>query len=444
MIVAKFGGTSVSTNERVLTLCNIVGKELKRKPIVVVSALSRVTDLLLSLPALPKNQSGEKIQEIRNLHKNLVESLWIDKKLQNKVSKFIDSQLSEVTQLTGDKKFNKQSLDKLASYGEIMSSYIVTEALMNKGIQARQVMATKLIITDDNFGSADFLLQSTKRNIKRILTPLIEKGIVPVITGFIGSTKGGQVTTLGRGGSDYTASIIGFCLGASEIQIWTDVDGIMTADPKIVKKARSVELVSYEEAAELAVLGAKVLHPKTILPAVTKNIPVRILNTFNPSHKGTTIMQEVRKLNYISSIACRKGIKVINIHAPKMFLMHGFLYKIFKIFNELEISVDFISTSEVNISLTIDGHYNTMKLVEKLKDWADVSVRHDRATVSVVGRPSGNAPMVCGRIYTFFENKKINIEMISLGASKINETVVVRQEDANNVVKILHKTFFGV
>ena len=301
-----------------------------------------------------------------------------------------------------------------------------------------------MIITDDNFGSADFLLQPTKINIKKILTPLIKKNIVPVITGFIGSTKNNQVTTLGRGGSDYTASIIGFCLGASEIQIWTDVDGIMTADPKIVKKARSVELVSYEEASELAVLGAKVLHPKTILPAVTKNIPVRILNTFNPSHKGTTIMQEARKHNYIASIACRKGVKVIDIHDPKMFLMHGFLYKIFKIFDELKISVDFISTSEVSISVTIDGHFNTIKLVERLKDWADVGVKNDRATVSVVGRPSGSAPMICGKIYTLFENKKIDIEMISLGASKINETVVVRQENADNVVKILHKTYFGV
>lgn len=445
MIVAKFGGTSVSTKESVLTLCNIVQSELKRKPAVVVSALSGVTDLLASLQNLPNGAAGKTIRQIRSLHKNLTESFFIDKKVKAEIFRFIDNQLENVAKLLVEQDLNREALDRVLSYGEIMSSFIITKALQKRGIRSKQIIATNLIITNDDFGSAEALYGPTKRNIKKAINPLIKAGVVPVLTGFIGSTKKGTVTTLGRGGSDYTASIVGFCTNAEEIQIWTDVDGIMTADPKIVKKARSVDVVPYGEASELAFLGAKVLHPKTILPAVMKNIPVKILNTHNPTHKGTTILKtDVQKKNYITSIACKKGIKLIDIEAVKMFRMHGFLHKIFKIFDELAISVDFVSTSEISVSVTIEGKYDTTKLVDQLKKIADVEVKNNRATVSVVGKTPGNMPVIRGSVYSLIENKKIDIEMISAGASKVNETLVVKEEDAEAVVKIFHKTFFEI
>lgn len=444
MIVAKFGGTSVSSKESVLTLCNIVGNEINRRPVIVVSALSGVTDLLLSLSVLPKSKIGKKIRQIRNLHNHLIKSLWNSKDLQEEVLQFIDTQLEKIAQLVVEGNSSGESLDKLVSFGEIMSSFIIARVLENEGIKAAQVIATDLIITSNNFGAAEFILGPTKKRVKQILTPLIKANIVPVVTGFIGSTKTGQVTTLGRGGSDYTASIIGFCLKVSEIQIWTDVDGIMTADPKIVKDAGTIDLISYEEASELAILGAKVLHPKSIFPAIEKNIPVRILNTHNPVFKGTTILKEVSKQKYITSIACKKNVKVVHIHTSKMFGTYGFLHKVFNVFDKLKISVDFVSTSEVSISVTINGKYSTVKLIEELEKIAKAEVRSNRATVSVVGRPPGIMPAIQGKVYTILENKKIEVEMISAGASKVNETVVVKEEDADEVVKILHQTFFGV
>ncbi len=435
MIIAKFGGTSVATKERVLTLCKIVESELEKEPVVVVSAIRGVTDLLLS---------GGSIREIRKLHKDLITSLWSNRRIQKEALQYIDSRLKEVTILRLNKNFTKETLDKIASYGEIMSSFIVTKVLQNRGMKVVQVIATDLIITNNNFGTAEFLIGPTKKNTRKVLLPLLKNGIVPVVTGFIGSTKSGQITTLGRGGSDYTASIIGFCLKASEIQIWTDVNGILTADPKIVKNAVTVEYVSYDEASELAIMGAKVLHPKAIFPAVECNIPVRILNTYNPDHVGTVILKEVAKLSHITSIVCKNNIQVINIHTPKMYGTYGFLYKICGIFTKLKISIDFIATSEISISLTINGKYQVTKLVEELEKLAEVGVQTNRSSVSVVGQSSGIDPIIPGRFYTLLEKSRIDVEMISAGASKINETIVVKEKYADDVIRIFHKAFFGV
>lgn len=435
-IIMKFGGTSVSTKHSIETLCNIVVGEKRHHPVVVVSALTGITDKLLAIGN--GNDTIEKdLRVVRNQHERLIDELWKDDTIRKATLGYIDKQIAKVKQIA-KKQRNKANIDALIAYGEIMSSYIVALALSKHGILSKQVIATYVIATDASFGSAEFLVEPTKKRVQSVIRPLVNKGIVPVVTGFIGATGDGKTTTLGRGGSDYTASIIGYCLSASEIQIWTDVNGIMTADPKIVKNARNIDVVSYEEASELAILGAKVLHPKTILPAVEKNIPVKILNTHNPTYKGTTILKKVNTPNYIRSIACKKGIQVIDIHAPKMFLMHGFLYKVFKIFNELAISVDFVSTSEVSISLTIEGKYDTSQLVKKLIEFADVRIKNHHATVSVVGKPPGTNPVIPGRVYTILENKNIDIEMISTGISKINETIVVREKDADDVVRILH------
>lgn len=443
LIIIKFGGTSVSTKERIETIISIVEHEkMTYSIIVVVSALGGVTDLLLSL-----QQEGEKevetiLQQIRNKHETLIKDLWKGDGDRKKILSFIDKNLKEIQSFSKRKRKGKAYSDRIVSYGEIMSSYIISNALVSHGILSEQIKATECIVTDANFGSAEFLREETIAKTNKILLPLIKKGITPIVTGFIASTVDGKITTLGRGGSDYTAAILGFALNASEVQIWTDVNGIMTADPKIVKNAKTVAFVSYDEASELAMLGAKVLHPKTILPAIEKNIPVRILNTFDQTHTGTTIMKEVKKPHHITSVACKRGKKVIDIHASKMFNAYGFLYKIFGLFGQHKISVDFISTSEINISLTIDGKYDTTKLVKELEKFGDVEVKNNRATISVVGHPLGAAPIIPGRIHTHFEERKINVEMICVGPSKINETIVVKEEDADEAVRILHQGLF--
>ncbi|MDO8576868.1 MAG: aspartate kinase [Candidatus Daviesbacteria bacterium] len=438
MIVAKFGGTSISSRERVLTLCNIVAAELERQPVVVVSALSGVTDLLLSLPVLSKSKLNKTIREIRNLHKNLVEQLWIDKKVQQEIIQFIDLQFKEIARLSFEENSTKEFLDKLASYGEIMSAHIITEILKSNGVNTVSVLATDLIIATDNFGSAEFLLGPTQKNIKKILAPLIKKNIVPVVTGFIASTKSGQVITLGRGGSDYTAAIIGFCLKASEIQIWTDVDGMFTTDPRFFKNAKQLPVVSFKEASELATFGARVLHPRTIKPAIVANIPVKVLNTFNPENPGTLIKEEIENLPSIRAIAFKKNINLINISSTEMLLQKGFLARVFKVFAKNNISVDLVSVSEVSISVTLDAGESLTSAAEEISKFANVSAVKGLGMVSLVGEGITASSHTIKKIFDILDKEKILIRMVSLGATDINISIVVESEKIEQAVEALH------
>ncbi len=437
MIVMKFGGTSVGSPEMIKRAAEIVKSHASRKPVVVVSAFAKVTDSLMNLAHAALNNSHD-TGGIRKRHYDIMEGLGIDKSLISHELEELEALIKGISLL---KELTPRTLDLLMSFGERMSAKIVAEYFSKSGLNARACNSYDTgFVTDSNFGNAD-VLPETEANIRDFFRN--STGFVPVVTGFIAKNANGEVTTLGRGGSDYTASIIGAAISAEEIQIWTDADGIMTADPKIVKNARSIDFISYEEAAELAFLGARVLHPKTILPAIEKNIPVRTLNTYNPGHKGTTILRETGKSHCITSIACKKGIKVINIHSPKMLFAAGFMHKIFRIFDELKISVDMVSTSEVNVSVTIDGKYGTEKLVKELENMADVDVRNNRASISVVGTNIDSTSGIAGKIFSSLGNKNINVEMISSGASKINESFVVKEEDADDAVRTIHETFFG-
>ncbi|MDD5416152.1 MAG: aspartate kinase [Candidatus Daviesbacteria bacterium] len=431
MIIAKFGGTSVATEKRILTLCNIIGAELLKKPVVVVSALSGVTDLLLS---------GGSISKIRKLHKKLIEGLWNDRKLQKKTLDFIDNQLKQVSVLrtVEEPNFNQESLDKIASYGEIMSSYIIAQALENKGIKATQVIATDLIITNNNFGSAEFLVGPTKKNTKKVLLPLVKNGIVPVVTGFIGSTKSGQITTLGRGGSDYSASIIGFCLKASEIQIWTDVDGIFTADPKIVKNAKHLPVVSFKEASELAAFGARILHPRTIRPAIKAGIPVKVLNTLSPKNYGTLIEEKSSSISTVKVVSFKRGIILVNIYATEMLFQKGFLARVFKVFANHGISVDLVSVSEVSVSITLDNKENLENAVKEISKFAAVTIFKDLGMVSLIGEGITLSSRTIKQVFEILDKEKILIKMISLSGANINISIVVESDKVENAVKALH------
>jgi len=436
MIIVKFGGTSVSSNERISAICQIVENQLKKDPIIVVSALSGVTDLLLSLPHLPKYKLTLELKNLKKIHEELIENVFSDENLKKDVTDFINGKIEEIAELK--KSTEKSLLDKLSSFGEIMSSYIIAKALEQKGFKTVPVLATNLIVTNDNFGSAEFIPDQTIKQIKKIINPLIKNRIVPVITGFIGATKKGEVTTLGRGGSDYSASIIGFCLKALEIQIWTDVDGIFTTDPRLVKSARSLSVVSFREAAELATFGAKVLHPRTIHPAVKAGIPVRVLNTFNPKGKGTLIINETKGARKIKAISFKRKITLVNIYSTEMLLQKGFLAKIFEIFANNNISIDLVSVSEVSVSVTLDNTENLSVVVMELSKFTKVTVSENLGMVSLIGEGITDSTKNIKNIFDVLGSNKILPKMVSLGATNINISIVLESSQVEKAVTKLH------
>lgn len=431
MIVAKFGGTSVSSEKSIRTLCRIVENELDRNPVVVVSALSGVTDLLLS---------GNNFRKIRSLHEDLVRELFASKKLQADTMRFIDSQLNSVAQIITNRgeEDKNEFLDRIVSFGEIMSTYIMTQALKSEGIKATQIIATDLIVTNNNFGSAEVLLGLTGRNVRKVLQPLLKAGIVPVVTGFVGSTKSGQITTLGRGGSDYTASIIGFCLGVSEIQIWTDVDGIFTSDPRLVKNAKLLPVVSFKEASELAAFGAKVLHPQTIRPAIRANIPVKVLNTLNPENPGTLITEKSIMTCMLKAISFKRTITLVNIYSTEMLWQVGYLARLFKVFKKYGISVDLVSVSEVSVSVSLDNRENLENAVKEISKFSSVSISTNCGMVSLIGEDITGSSHIIKKVFGILDEVNILARMISLSAANINISIVIDADKVEQAVKILH------
>lgn len=439
MIVMKFGGTSVGNAERISNVAKIVKGYLNKKPIVVVSAVAKITDALIRLAKECVQGSGDKTLElIKKTHYEILEKLNISQDL-------LREDLAELENLEkkikSEKNTNDKTLDHFQSFGERMSSKIVAEQLKKIGIKARAFNSWDIgFLTDSEFGKAEPLestYSSLKANIKKL-------NAVPVITGFIGKTESGDITTLGRGGSDYTAAIIGAAINANEIQIWTDVDGIMSTDPKTVGNAITLDNVSFAEASELAYFGARVLHPKTILPAMNSGIPVKVLNSFSPKSKGTTILKKTPASEHtVKAIAYKKNITLINIESTRMLGAYGFLARLFDIFDDYKKSVDVVSTSEVSVSLTIDNHGYIENVVRELKEIANVEVANNKAIICVVGEGMSHTPGVAGRTFTALGRNKVNIEMISQGASEINITFIVDGKDAEKAVRVLHKEYFG-
>lgn len=444
MIVMKFGGTSVGSSAMIREVASIVKASKGRRPVVVVSAVAKITDLLLQAAEnAAKGDYSQYVSSIMQKHSQIISELGLDSGIVDAEHGKLEERLMQIASAGS---LSKKDADYVASFGERISAKIVAEHGRNEGMDTVSHNAYELgMVTDSNFGSAE-ILDETYSSIAKSISSL-PKGQIPIITGFIGMTGNSEITTLGRGGSDYSAAIIGAAISAEEVQIWTDVDGVMTADPRIVKDARIIPTVTFDEASELAYFGAKVLHPKTIIPVMDKNIPVRVLNTYNPRGNGTTIVAGAggRELGKITSIASKKNISIININSARMFMMHGFLHKIFKIFDEHNAPVDMISTSEVNVSVTVDSKANAdlKEVIEDLRGMAKVSIEGNKASVSVVGSAIKRTPGISGIILSALGSDNINVEMISQGASEINIGMVVNEEDAENAVRILHKTFFG-
>lgn len=337
---------------------------------------------------------------------------------------------------------SKRSLDAISSCGEVLSTKIFSAYAISQEAPAVFVDARTIMITNEDYGKAIPDLQKLTALSQTEIAIHMKEGKWIITQGFIGATENGITTTLGRGGSDYSAALIGAAINADEIQIWTDVDGMMTADPKLVPEAIPVANVTFQEASELAYFGAKVLHPLTIKPAIEKNIPVRILNTLNPDSAGTLIIEKTDNTETIRAIACKKDQTAVFINSARMLMISGFLAQAFNIFAKYDTSIDLVTTSEVSVSLTIDNLEKLPQIQEELKQLGDVTVMNDLAIIAIVGHNFRGESGIGNRIFKALAN--VNVIMISGGASDISISLVVSNQDADKAIKLLHAEFFAM
>ena len=445
----KFGGTSVANFEAITRTIFIIGGKLDQKPVVVVSALSKVTDLLyrISDAAVSKDSAltNELLEQLRQRHISLASELLEQNPVQKenaitRVNEICDSldALARAVCAVGELSDRNKAI--IISNGELLSSTIICFAMNAKGIRTNWIDARKMMVTNDAYLKGEPVVDEIAARVPGIVAEAYQ-GVDAVITqGFIASNMAGEQTVLGRGGSDYSASLIGMSIDAERIEIWTDVDGVRTADPRKVQNTKYLEKISFEEAAEMAHFGAKVLHPLTIEPAVKKNIPIYVLNSMNPSGKGTAILRNELIEDGVKSVSFKENIRVINIFSMRMINTSGFLRRVFEIFSENKVSVDLISTSEANISVTVDASEKIEKTVAELSEFADVIVDDDKAQISVIGK---NIVRLNGMLKkTFVPLKKCNVYMISQGASFVNISFVVDREELTEVVQDLHDHLF--
>jgi aspartate kinase len=457
MIVMKFGGTSVQDATAINQVAEIVKSKINQSPVVVVSAMSKVTDTLLRIAQVAHERDYEEAKKIINelceRHLKTARELLsgndgqaregyglkdIERNLQKHFAE-LDNLARSVATLG---ELTPRSKDAIVSFGERLSSLLIAAAFQAHGIDSELVDSRNFVITDSNFTNATPRLDATEARARAALLPILNANRVPVAQGFIGSTLEGVTTTIGRGGSDYSAAIIGASLNAKAIEIWTDVDGLLTSDPRVVPDARRIRVISFAEAAELSFFGAKVLHPSTVLPAVEKKIPVHIYNTKNPSSEGTLILADAPpSRNLIKAIAFKRGVTIVNVNSTRMLLAHGFLRAIFEVFAQHQTSVDVVTTSEVSVSMTLDNVERLEAITKDLSGIGEVYVEHDKAIVCVVGDNLKFTPGVAAKLFKSIGDT--NIHMISQGASEINLTFVIENRHVDNVARNLHKEFFA-
>jgi aspartate kinase len=445
----KFGGTSVGDVAAFERVFHVVSTQIDRRPVIVVSAMTKVTDSLLAAFDTAKNGDAPTGFESLAAHfeRHLAVSRHYLKSQPNAFTRELDLARDELRDLLV--RVSRRSLplamlrDAIVSYGEQLSSRLLAEVLTSRGIKARQVDSRRLIVTDDEYGAAQPIPDETAELVKLELEPLIAANDVPVMGGFIAANRGGETTTLGRGGSDYSAAIVAAALNAAELQIWTDVTGVMTCDPRVCAEARTIPVLSYEEAAELAYFGAKVLHPKTIKPAVDNAIPVRVCNTFEPSEVGTMVLADSGEVpNKIKSIAHKKNITILRITSARMLGSYGFMSALFQIFERFRTVIDVVTTSEVSVALTLDNTESIDQIVTELKRLGDVEIDAGYAVVCVVGEGLRASTGLAAKIFSTIDD--VNIALVSHGASSVNLTFVVRASVVANVIKKLHGEFFTV
>lgn len=449
MIIMKFGGTSVADATAMLRTISIVESKLAQKPVMVVSACAKVTDALYNVISLAEackqEEAADAIAALKTRHFGIVDDINAtlpavnerkDRDVRGKINRIfatLEEHLNEGNMSECDKAM-------IISSGEYLSSTIIAYAMNMRGTKTNWVDARRMIITDDDYLKANPLMEILEERASRVVKEAYAKYSTIITQGFISATEDGKPTLLGRGGSDYTASLIGMAIDADRIEIWTDVDGVRTADPRLVNNTIGLHKLSYEEATEMARFGAKVLHPLTLEPAQKKNIPVYVLNSMNPSNEGTAILSKAIVFDGIKTLSYKENIRVINIYSMKMINTVGFMEKVFKTFARHNVSVDLLSSSEASVTVTVDASQNVDGAVKGLSNFADVTVDRDKAQISIIGK---NIIGVRGLLATVF-NAVIDskIYMISQDTTYLNLSIVVDRPEMADVLKKLHQNIF--
>jgi aspartate kinase len=449
VIVIKFGGTSVGDADRVANAIDIVAERRHLQPVVVVSALAGVTNDLVAASEAACAQKPDQVREIigrvRARHEDV--ALRLVQQKSDFLESFIrqlDKQIDEIdTILRGIAllgEITMRARDKVMSIGEKLSSVLFAYTMMMRALPSELVLAEDVVWTNDVFGGATPDMARTREAAQRVLVPLLERNRIPVMGGFIGRTAAGATTTLGRNGSDYSAAIVAAAIDAQEVQIWTDVDGLLTCDPRLVPGARVIDLLSFEEAAELAQFGAK-LHPRTLEPAVEANVPVRVLNTHNPSSPGTLITRAGAEVAAgPRSIARKRGVTMVHVTSNRMLGAHGFLAQFFGVFAQLGISVDLIATSEVSVTVTVDEKHDIDELKGRLGELANVELYDGQCIIAVVGQNVMSDARVGARVLDALGG--MPVKMMSLGRSGLNLSIVVDDANADAAVQAVHHALF--
>lgn len=447
-IVSKFGGTSMGNAECMLRSAEVCLKQ--KSNLIVVSALSGTTNSLIDLAQAAEKKTWPEAEaillSIKEKHTQTAYSLSTPIETLTKLNQLFSELESLIKGIHLLKDCSPKAFDYLQSFGERLSSLLFTEALIKVAASGtvskdiRLIDARTLLKTDDQFGKARPLTEKISDLASERLLPLLKNATIFVTQGFIGETLEGNTTTLGRGGSDYSAAIFAEAINAQILEIWTDVPGIATTDPRLVASAKPLKEISFKEASELATFGAKVLHPATLIPAIRKNIPVFVGSSFDPEQKGTWVLKEVTEWPLVRAMALRKKQVLVTVSTPEMLHSHGFLFRIFKIFNDHKVSIDAITTSEISVSLTLDDStlLNT-KLIQDLSEIADVQIEDGLALVSLIGNNINHTPNFAKRIFETITN--INVRMICLGASKHNFCFLVKEQDGAEVIQKLHNHF---
>ena len=453
MVVQKFGGTSVADPAAIRRLIEIVRTARARDgrgPAVVVSAMSGVTDVLLGIASAAGSGSGTeealaKIEQLRQRHLAAAGELAApadQEALATDINSTLDQLAAVARALAVLREVSPRTLDVIAAMGELLSSRLVAAALNAAGVEAQWVDARRAIVTSGDHTRATPLTVETARALRATVGAALDAKRVPVLGGFVGATVDGHTTTLGRGGSDYSGALVGAGIGAREIQIWTDVDGMLTADPRVIAKPRLVPRLSFAEAAELAYFGAKVLHPSTILPAVERDIPVRILNSLRPEGSGTLITAEPSlDGSPLTGLASKRNVIVVDITSTRMLMAYGFLRRVFEVFERFSTAVDVVTTSEVSVSVTVDDPKSLPVITEALSEFAEVSTEREMALLCAVGDRLRDEPEIAARVVSVLE--EVPLRMISQAASRRNITVILRQADLLHAMNRLHEEFFG-
>ncbi|HSC31118.1 MAG TPA: aspartate kinase [Gemmatimonadaceae bacterium] len=447
MIVVKFGGTSVADAAAIARAAAITRSRAPRQPVVVVSALARATNELLA--AAEQAAQGQLIVALRGIEglreRHLAEAEALlggggdGDDVRGELSAMCDelASLSEALSVLGH--LTPRSLDAIAAYGELLSAALVHAAFRRYDLPVELVDARDVMVTDELHTRAVPDFDAITESARRVLGPMLSHGRVPVVGGFIGRSPAGVTTTIGRGGGDFTAALLGAALGADAIEIWTDVDGMLTADPRIVPGARLIQEIRFDEAAELATFGAKVLHPSTIAPAVQRGIPVFIFNSRRPEGRGTRITADAPR-RAVSAIAGKGNVTVIRVNSSRMLLAPGFLRTLFEVFERHHTSVDVVATSEVSVSVTVDDPARLDALLVDLRALGDVSIERQRAVVAIVGAGLGGDSTTMARALAALHGMRVH--MISLSATEINLTIIIDADRLGDAMRALHSEFF--